>query len=77
MIAGFELAHQSRGDRGHAARCGAGRLRPFEQAHALLEHGDGRVGITRIDEARLFALEPRLGRLRRLIDVALGEEEGF
>ena len=45
VIAGPHHAHQSRGDRGHAG-CGRARgLRAFERGHALLEHGDGRVGI--------------------------------
>ena len=64
-----------RGDRGHAARHRARRLGAFEQAHALLEHGDGRIGVARIDEARILALEARLGGLRAAIDEALGQED--
>ena len=36
---------------------------------------DGRVGEARIDEARLLALEARLGGLGAVIDEALGQED--
>ena len=75
MVAGLQVAKQRRGDGGHAARDGERGLRAFEQAHALLEHGDGRVGVARIDEARILALEARLGRLGVGIDEALGQEQ--
>ena len=65
MVAGLQVAEQRRRHRRHAARHGAARLRAFQQAHALLEHGDGRIGVARIDEARILALEARLGRLAR------------
>ena len=65
MVAGLEPGEEDGGDRGHAAGRRARGLGAFEQAHALLEHGDGRVGVARIDEARLLALEARLGLPRR------------
>ena len=77
VIAGLELAHQRGGDRRHAARGGARRLGAFEQRHAALEHRHRRIGEARIDEARLVALEARLGLLHRVVEIALGEEQGF
>ena len=59
--------------RRHAGGRGARILGAFQRAHALFEHVDGRVGVARIDEARLLALEARFGRLRALVDIALGE----
>ena len=77
MVARLQLAHQRGGNRRHAACRGAGGFGAFEQAHPLLEHGDGRVGIARIDEAGVLPIEARLGRLGRVVDEALGEEEGL
>ena len=75
MVAGLELAHQRRGHRRHAAGGGARRLGALEQRHALLEHGDGRIGEARIDEARRVAFEARLGLRHRVVEIALGEEQ--
>ena len=57
----FTLAQERRRDRRHAGRRGARVFRAFQRAHALFEHVDGRVGVARIDEARLLALEARFG----------------
>ena len=75
MVARLQLAHQGRGDRRHAACRGARRLRAFQERHAPLEHGDGRVGEARIDEPRILALEPRLRHLHRVVEIALREEQ--
>jgi len=75
MIAGPNLRQQARGDGGHPAGRGARRLGAFQQAHALLEHRDGRIGEARIDEAGIIALEPRLGRLHRRIGEALRQKQ--
>ncbi len=75
VVAGLQVAKQRGADGGHAARDRKPRLRAFEQAHALLEHRDGRIGVARIDEARVLALEARLGRLGVGIDEALGQEQ--
>ena len=48
---------------------------PIYLAHALLEHGDRRIGEARIDEALVFALEARLRRFHFRIDEALREKE--
>jgi hypothetical protein len=40
-----------------------------------LEHGDGRIAVARINEARFFPGEARFRRLRFVINEALGEEE--
>ena len=77
VVARLELAHQGGGDRGHAARGGARRLGAFEQRHPPLEHRHGRVGEARIDEARIVALEARLGELHRVVEIALGEKKRF
>ena len=74
VIAGPCRAQQRCRDRRHAGRRGARILGAFQRAHALLEHVDGRVGVARIDEARLFALEARFGRFRAFVDVALRQE---
>ncbi len=65
MVAGLQLAEEDRSHRRHAARRGARRLRAFEEAHALLEHRHRRVGVARVDEARLVALEARARLARR------------
>ena len=77
MVAGLDLAHHGGRHGRHAARGGARRFRAFEQRHALLEHGHGRVGEARIDEARVLALEARLGGFHRVVDEALGQEHRF
>ena len=74
MVAGLEPGEEDRGDRGHAAGGRARGLGALQEPHALLEHGDGRVGVARIDEARLVALEAPLGLLGAVVDVALGHE---
>src|SRR6516162_1350903 len=74
VVAGLEKAEQRCGDRGHARRRGPRRASALQQTHALLEHGDGGVGVAAIDEATL-ALETLLGFLGRSVDIALGEEE--
>ena len=77
VVARLELTHQGGGDRRHAARRGARRLGAFKQRHAALKHRDGRVGEARIDEARIVALEARFGLLRRVVEIALGEEQSL
>ena len=77
MVAGAEVADQGGGDGGHAARGAARGFRAFQPAHALLEHRHRRVGVARIDEARIVALEAGLGRLGIGVDEALGQEHGF
>ena len=77
MVAGLELAHHGRGDGGHSA-CGRARgLRALDERHPLLEHRHRRVGEARIDEARIVALEARLRKLHRVVEIALGEKESF
>ena len=77
MVAGLELAHHGRGDGGHSA-CGRARgLRALDQRHPLLEHRHRRVGEARINEARIVALEARLRKLHRVVEIALGEKESF
>src|SRR5690606_23964417 len=75
MVAGLELAEEGGGHRRHAGRRGARRAGALEEAHALLEHGNGRVGETRIDETGLIAGKARRGTLGAVIDEALSEEE--
>ena len=75
MVAGAQLAHHRGGDRSHAGRGRARGLRAFERGHALLEHGDGRIGEARILVARVLVLEAPLGGERAVVDVALGEEQ--
>ncbi len=77
MIAGLELTEHRGGDRGHAARRGARRFGAFEQRHALFEHGDGRIGETRVDEPGLFVLEAPLGLLHGFVYEALGEKQSL
>ena len=77
VVARLELAHERGRDRRHAARRRPRRLGALEQRHPLLEHRYGRIGEARIDEARIVALEARLGQLHRVVEIALGEEERF
>ena len=63
VIAGLEEAQQRGGDGRHAGGGGARGLGALQQAHALLEHGDGRIGEAAVDEARVLVLEARLGLL--------------
>ena len=77
MVAGLQAA-QDRRRHGRHARCHcAGVFRTFQRAHALLEHVDGRVGVARIDEAGLLALEARLGGFGGLVDIALRQVDRF
>ena len=71
MVARLHRAEKRGRDRRHARRGRPRILGAFERAHALFEHVDRRVGIARIDEARLVALEARLGRFRTVVDEAL------
>ena len=77
MVPGLQVTQQRGGDGGHAARRAARGGSTLERAHARLEHRDGRVGVAAIDIARLVALEPRLGLLGGLIDIARVEEDGL
>ena len=77
VVASLKLAHERGGDRSHPARCRARGLGAFEQSHPALEHRDRRIGEARIDEARIVALEARLGKLHRVVEIALGEEKGL
>src|SRR5579883_69979 len=43
----------------------------------MLEHRHRRIRIARIDEAGIVALEARLGRLHRVVEIALGQEQRF
>src|SRR5262249_6302428 len=42
-----------------------------------LEHRDCRIGEARIDEAGIFALEARLRKLHRVVEIALSEKKGL
>ena len=75
VIAGLEEAQQRGRHRRHPRGRGAGRLRPFQQAHALLEHADGGIGEARVDVARVLVLEAGLGLLGAGVDVALSKVE--
>ena len=46
VVASPQLAHERRGDGGHAARGRARRLGAFKQRHPLFEHRDRRIGET-------------------------------
>ncbi len=75
MVARPHLAHQRGGDGGHPGRGRARGRRPFERAHALLEHVHGGIGEAGILVARLLVLEASLRAQRAVVDVALGEEQ--
>ncbi len=77
MVAGPHLAHQRGGDRGHAGRRRTRRFRALEGGHAAFEHGDGRIGEARIEEAGRRAREALLAFLGAVIDEALGQKERF
>src|SRR5262245_9473107 len=77
MVTGLEEREQRRRDRGHAARRAARGFRPFQRAHAPLEHVDGGIGIAAIDETFLVALEAALGLLGVIVDVAGVEKDGL
>ena len=72
-----QAAEDRRGDGRHARCHRAGVLRAFQRAHALLEHIDGRIGIARIDETGLLALETRFRAFGRVVDVALRHVDRF
>ncbi|ODS03003.1 hypothetical protein AUC71_12175 [Methyloceanibacter marginalis] len=71
------MTQERRGDGRHAARHAACRLCAFQRAHAVLEHGDGGIGVTAIDIAFRVALEPGLRLLGAVIDIAGVEEDGL
>ena len=67
MVTGLDLAHQRRRNRRHAGGCGARCLGALKQGHALLEHGNCRVGKPPVDKTLILALEARLGLLHRVV----------
>ena len=77
MVAGPDLPHQRRGHRRHAGRGGARGFRAFEQGHALLEHGDGRIAETAVLEALVRAGETAFRDLGAVVDKALGEKQSL
>src|SRR5262249_48357305 len=77
VIAGPELADERRRHRRPAARGGACRLGAFEGGHALLEHGDRRIGVARIKEARFLAPETSGALPGAVVDETLREIERF
>ena len=75
VIADFHLSEERERDGRHPG-CGCARgFGAFEGRHAGLEHRDRRVRKARILIAGVFALEARLGLGRRVVDVALGQEQ--
>ena len=73
-VTGAQQRAQRGEHRGHAARGGERRGRTLDQAQPLLEHGDGRVAVARVDEAVDLAGERLLRDGRRRVDVAGGQE---
>ena len=51
VVARLQEAQEGRGHGGHAGGGGARRPGAFEQAHALLEHGDSGIGVPAVDVA--------------------------
>src|SRR5207244_13534093 len=76
-LPGAQLAQQGREHRRHAARRGAARLGPLDEAQPLLEHRHGRVAVARIDVTRAVLLEGSLGLGGAAIDKARGQEQGL
>ena len=76
-VAGLQSGEQGGEHRGHAARRGPALRGPFEEGQPLLEHGNGGVGVARIDVAFLLALEGALRLLRRVVDVTRRHEEAL
>ena len=77
VVARLEVAQERGCHGGHAARRAAGGFRAFKRAHALLEHGDGRVRVAAIDIAVRLAFEAGFGLLGAVIDIARVEKKGF
>ena len=75
VIAGLQRGEHRGRHRRHARRRGARSLRAFKLGHALLEHGDCRIGVARVDEAGVVALEPRLALLGGIVDIALRQKQ--
>ena len=75
MIAGPHQPHQRQVHRRHARRLRAAGLGAFQQRQPVLEHLHGRIGVARVDEARLVAGEAGVGALGAVVDVALGQKE--
>ncbi len=77
MIARFEIGEEPRCDRRHTGCCGARILGAFQEAHALFEHGDGRIAEARVLVAGAFLLEAGFCLLGAVVDEALGEKHGL
>ena len=75
VVAALHAAQERRRDRAHARREAQRGFRTFQRAHAVLEHGDRGVGVARINEALVLALEAGLGLLGGVVDEALREVE--
>ena len=74
-IAGVQLAREACEHRRHAARSGAAELRPFEQRKPILQHGDGGVGVARIDVDVGLALEGGFRLFGGFVNIARRHEE--
>ncbi len=77
MIAGPQQSGQGQVHRRHARGRAAAGLRAFQQGQPVLEHLHRRIGVARIDKARVVAGEAPIGGLGAVIDEALGQIEGF
>ena len=77
VVARPQLPHQRGGHGRHAAGGGTRRFGAFEGGDAALEHGHGRIGEARVDEAFALPLEARLAFLGARIDVPLRQEQGL
>ena len=69
VIAGAQRAQERRGDRRHAAGCGARDRRTLQRGHALFEHRDGGVSEAAVLIADGFAGEAGFGFLGSLIGI--------
>ena len=77
MIAGPDRGHDRQIDRSHAAGGPPCSFGSFQSLDPVLEHGCGRIGITRIDEPRILTVKPGFRRLGVRIDEALRQKKRF
>ena len=77
VVAGRQLAEQCGGHCGHSARLRAASFCSLHQRDALFEHGDSRVLEPRIGHALRFACKAVGDRLRIVVSIAGGQEQGL
>ena len=78
MVARLQNSHHRTVYGGHAGGAGESIFRSFQSGDPVLEHGDGRVSIARVDELLTPGVQKtRFGIFGCVVDKPLGQEDRF